>query len=199
MKKSFWSLLILMTLLSACAGGSGKPEAATDSTEKNLPLTQQLTVPSPSEVKSDDTKAAEASTLWSQILPPEQRFQVVLNSEGVLDRETGLVWERSPDATTYNWSGFSTHCYKLFKGGRWGWRPPTAEELSSLGDSNRTLPHVAPFQNAAQGTWWSASSDLEEPSSAVTWTDSTGVSELEKKTGELALVWCVRGGRAGSN
>ena len=38
---------------------------------------------------------------WDQQLPASTRFIVLSNwnSEAVLDRETGLVWERAPDRT----------------------------------------------------------------------------------------------------
>ena len=34
---------------------------------------------------------------WSQILPAATRFQLVMGGAAVLDRETGLVWEQSPE------------------------------------------------------------------------------------------------------
>src|SRR3989304_768790 len=33
---------------------------------------------------------------WSQKLPAAQRFELVLDGYAVLDKETGLVWEKSP-------------------------------------------------------------------------------------------------------
>jgi hypothetical protein len=39
-----------------------------------------------------------ANPSWDQELPAAQRFIVLsnLNNEAVLDRETGLVWQRTP-------------------------------------------------------------------------------------------------------
>jgi hypothetical protein len=36
---------------------------------------------------------------WSQTLPTADRFVLVMGGAGVLDKETGLVWEQSPDNT----------------------------------------------------------------------------------------------------
>ena len=44
----------------------------------------------------------EIPPTWSQKLPAAQRFTIVLDGEAVLDKETGLVWEKSPDATLEN-------------------------------------------------------------------------------------------------
>src|SRR5262245_52732744 len=69
---------------------------------------------------------------WSQTLSPEQRFKAVLNGDGVLDRETGLVWEKNPGTSEYKWADAMGYCTTLLKGGRLGWRPPSIEELGSL-------------------------------------------------------------------
>jgi hypothetical protein len=37
-----------------------------------------------------------SSPTWHQLLPPADRFVLVMGDEAVLDRETGLVWERTP-------------------------------------------------------------------------------------------------------
>jgi hypothetical protein len=60
------------------------------------------------------------------------------NNAAVLDRETGLVWERSRS----NSSGFTyftaqTHCAGLSVGGRLGWRLPSVQELATLIDQTR--------------------------------------------------------------
>jgi hypothetical protein len=49
----------------------------------------------------------------------------------VLDRETGLVWEQTPDSTAFTWAAALDHCTMLLDGGKLGWRLPTDEELGS--------------------------------------------------------------------
>ena len=44
----------------------------------------------------------EIPPAWSQKLSAAQRFVLVLDGEAVLDKETGLVWEKSPDTTQKN-------------------------------------------------------------------------------------------------
>lgn len=62
-----------------------------------------------------------------------ERFVVLaqFNNEAVLDKETQLVWERSP--YTNVWDGTVTWtCGNRKVGGRMGWRVPTLAELTSL-------------------------------------------------------------------
>src|SRR5262245_61970541 len=70
-----------------------------------------------------------ATPSWDQTLPSNTRFIVLsnFNSEAVLDRETGLVWERAPDTIARTWSVAAGRCASLKKGGRFGWRLPSVQ------------------------------------------------------------------------
>ena len=85
-----------------------------------------------------------ATPSWDQTLPSATRFIVLSNFGGqaVLDRETGLVWERSPDTTELNWILASSSCNKRAIGGRKGWRLPGIQELASLIDPSVPSPAV---------------------------------------------------------
>src|SRR5688500_3125072 len=79
-----------------------------------------------------------ATPSWDQTLPAATRFVVMsnFNNEAVLDRETGLVWERSPQPppTGVPWSQAMATCARLSVGNRLGWKLPTIQELLSLVD-----------------------------------------------------------------
>src|SRR5215471_13790444 len=71
-----------------------------------------------------------ATPSWDQTLPASTRFVVLSNfsSQAVLDRDTGLVWERTPSlpagssGTTRN--AAILFCWDAKTGGRLGWRLP---------------------------------------------------------------------------
>ena len=144
---------------------------------------------------------AAGSSSWDQQFPAATRFTVLSNWGGaaVLDRETGLVWERTPDGGTRDWVGAQSFCNNRIVGNRLGWRVPTIQELLSLVDpsisSGLALPSGHPF-NAHPGplqVYWSATSS---DNGAVAWV--VRFSVLLVATGGKArpgLVWCVRGGQ----
>ncbi len=138
---------------------------------------------------------------WSQKLQCDitacPRFQIVLDGYGVLDKETGLVWEQSPSTSTENWGGAHIHCiHYVSSGNRFGWRLPTIQELSSLLDPTQfspSLPSGHPFSNVQSSYYWSATSNLGTGSAFYTYFFNYGwVSYDDKTVGHY--VWCVRGG-----
>jgi len=91
--------------------------------------------------------------VWSQALPASERFVLVLGGVAVLDKETGLVWQRqpwTPLAESELWADAFRGCHALLLGGRMGWRLPAVAELSSLldpatGQAGEFLPSGHPF------------------------------------------------------
>jgi hypothetical protein len=139
-----------------------------------------------------------ATPSWDQTLPAATRFIVLSNfaSAAVLDRETGLVWERVPSTSGFNWLDASIHCVQLKLGGRKGWRLPTIQDLASLIDQtqiNPSLPSGHPF--AVQSyDYWSASTFASN--STLAWVVGFGLGRVDvyDKSFVDDLAWCVRGG-----
>jgi len=139
----------------------------------------------------------EIPPTWSQKLPAAERFVIVLDGGAVLDKETGLVWEKSPATTARTWSSAVSYCYTRTVGGRKGWRLPTVEELASLIDttrSNPALPGGHPFLNVQSNYYWS--STTVEGYTDYAWAVSLylGLVTNDLKTGAI-YVWPVRGGQ----
>ena len=98
---------------------------------------------------------------WDQALPVAERFVLVLGGEAVLDKETGLVWQQSPETRQRTWSEAIGRCANRDTGGRHGWRLPSLSELGSLVDRSElpfgpTIPVGHPFSNIRRAQYWSA-------------------------------------------
>ena len=143
----------------------------------------------------------EIPPIWSQKRPAAQRFVIVLDGAAVLDKETGLVWEKSPDTTTRAWDNGTSddavyYCYNKTVGGRKGWRLPTVEELASLIDTTQNspaLPSGHPFLNVRSGYYWSST---QYPGNAVyIWAVDMGYGYTDhiNQTYSGGYVWLVRG------
>jgi hypothetical protein len=128
--------------------------------------------------------------------------------KGVLDRETGLVWQRDPSGNpSGSWSGAVTGCLGLNAAFRAGWRLATAPEMMSLLDitgvaPTDSLPAGHPFDNAtsAGATYWTATDAPDNPAYAMTVNFlglapgfPGGLNLPFDKTGNSIRGWCVRG------
>jgi len=138
---------------------------------------------------------------WDQILPAAQRFVILtaFNRDAVLDKETGLVWERRPETAITQWSGAIFVCIDKTVGGRKGWRLPSVHELQSLVDASvaapgPTLPPGHPFLNVQSFHYWSASTRAEFSTGAWTVFFGSGTVGSSDKTTDHNHAWCVRGG-----
>jgi len=169
-------------------------------------------VASPAAAQTTANGPYYATPSWDQQLPAATRFVVLANwvdssfpsgGAAVLDRETGLIWERSPSTSRFPWGegaqqNAQFQCIELNTGNRGGWRLPTLQELRSLVDPTvappgPTLPAGHPFQNVRGDFYWSATSVAADTTSAwfVSFLDS--FASFAGKSSPL-LVWCVRGG-----
>ena len=161
---------------------------------------------------------------WAEILPASERFEVLYVpctplpdrpcpfppiAWGVLDKETGLIWEKRPSGKHGDWYDAVAYCYRRSVGGRMGWRLPTIEELTSLLDPNKkegiALPDGHPFSNIQSTTYWSATTlaDTSTSQGEKAWRVYMGSSAPYPSDFEVSpnsklqngCFWCVRGGQ----
>ena len=139
---------------------------------------------------------------WDQTLPAATRFVVLSDfaNAAVRDNETGLVWEKSPEATDAIWTDAALICVNKKVGDRKGWRLPSIPELASLIDPTVTSPGLKlpvghPFTNIqlsqAKGYW---SATTMAANAALAWHvffDNGAVTGNGKLVTDF--VWCVRG------
>ena len=150
-----------------------------------------------------------ATPAWDQTIPctaPAScpRFVVLSNMSGsaVLDRETGLVWERDVPTFRIILTTAETSCIAKSIGGRQGWRLPTHSELRTLIDTSRANPRSPdghPFFNVVLDSdispwYWTTTPTLDGSGiRAVSFVDSGFVISLNTAAGAAARHWCVRG------
>ena len=171
-------------------------------------------VPAVAQAQTTSVGPYYATPSWDQTLACATtascpRFVVLSNfaNAAVLDRETGLVWERSPGDTNndgivtnrdaLNWVDGRLHCADKSIGGRKGWRLPSVIELASLVDpsvpsSALTLPLGHPFMNVQSDDYRSATA-VARNSSVWGVRFDLGIVTADTETSPK-FVWCVRGG-----
>jgi len=153
---------------------------------------------SPAQAQSTGVGPYFAPPAWNRTLPSAARFMILSNfaSAAVLDRETGLVWEKSPTDALL-WDTSRRACLDKAVGGRKGWRLPSIPELASLIDPNQSNPAlpsghpfvILPFNHEH----WSATTNADITTRAwlVEFRNYGAVGENDKD--RTAHVWCVRG------
>ena len=144
----------------------------------------------PGAIKKPDTAMAAA-----------QRFVTLpsLNNEGVLDKQTGLVWERSPQAASARWSVARRTCVEKVVGGQKGWRLPSLPELQSLVDPSiappgPTLSPGHPFLAVQPVVYWSETRPGEDPKGAWAVHFGLGGGAVFINWAHAVQVWCVHDG-----
>ncbi len=176
--------------------GGGDP-VATMKTLDQIPPTWSQRLPADDGLANGCGSSRFSCVLGFQLVPSGGGF--IQDWNAVLDKETGLVWERSPLTTTHLWSSARTQCVRRGVGGQMGWRLPSIHELTSLvvpGNpaGGPDLPAGHPFSNVQSAFYWSASTSANIPTSAwVVDVGNGGVGTFSKGNG-TGHAWCVRGG-----
>jgi hypothetical protein len=137
---------------------------------------------------------------WSQKLQCDTtacpRFELVMNGDAVLDKETGLVWEKSPRNYQGDWWVAQWQCWASYTGGRRGWRLPTISELDSLYEHCDNWPYALPcghpFINL-KGGYWSSTTWFFDSNQAI-YFHPVVTFEVTLKSTDVLYNWCVRGG-----
>jgi hypothetical protein len=176
------NLAVLIALFSIAFAGDLEPGAAPAPTMKTL---------------------GQLPPTWSQGLQCDaqacSRFEKVLFLSGVLDKETGLVWQSWPQLPPMAWGNAMDSCYVDSTGSRGGWRLPTIAELMSLMEGpgyDRGLPIGHPFSyihSENSSYYWT--STVTGDSVYIVSFNRTPVNQITfvPKT-QVHYIWCVRDG-----
>jgi hypothetical protein len=190
-------LLFVVVIMPRAIAGSLEPSAPPAPTMKTL---DQL-----SPTWGKQYKASERFEGLQYVCDPSPSHPVcTVGIWGALDHETGLVWELVPTNSSgpgIDWADAQSTCSTKEVGGRYGWRVPTVEELSSLIDpreSGPALPDGHPFNLGGNPIYWTATTLTSDPTRVYVVDIGAGTVDTAEKnpTGLVFVtnVWCVRGG-----
>ena len=133
--------------------------------------------------------------------PATKRFVILsaFTNDAVLDKETDLVWEKSPQTTSARWSEARRICIEKNVGGQKGWRLPSLQELASLVDPSVTPPGLAlppdhPFLAVRSAVYWSATRVGEDPRGSWGVHFGLGGGATFINWAHSVQVWCVHDG-----
>jgi hypothetical protein len=136
------------------------------------------------------------------------RFVVLsnMNNDAVLDRETGLVWQKSPTDVKPEGRFAQETCSQLAIGDRQGWRLPTLPELQSLVQPSKqdpALPDGHPFANVhfvfdptakIFDAYWTSTEDPANPGQFFLVLFHSFTTRGNGSLTTRNFLWCVRGG-----
>lgn len=169
----FSGLMAVAILTGVAQSGSLEPTAAPAPTFKTLD---------------------EIPPTWSQILPASERFELVLGDEGVLDKETGIVWMQRHPRTRHTWDNAVKGCYTSAAGARMGWRLPALEEfLTLIVPASVDLPAGHPFDTGPFFPFWTSTTDPSDATRAARIEPGASFVSYASKD-SLEFIWCIRAG-----
>jgi hypothetical protein len=149
---------------------------------------------------------------WDTIKHGASRFKVLsaFNNEAVLDKETGLVWQRQPYSDgSIPLAGYQAIIWcasNVSSGNRFGWRLPSVEELSTLIDptvvGSPKLPAGHPFTcsgggcslGGLSGRFWTATVYIPGDYTERYFVDFLAGSAFNDSDSNPHGTWCVRAG-----
>ncbi|MGK5092003.1 DUF1566 domain-containing protein [Deltaproteobacteria bacterium TL4] len=118
------------------------------------------------------------------------------NSDTVLDRSRGLMWQRQDDGTSRTWEAAISYCEALSLGGYSDWRLPNVRELESITSDSTYAPAINTtyFLNTSSSNYWSSTTSADNTSDAWYVYFYYGYVNYYYKTYSY-YVRCVRGGQ----
>lgn len=125
-------------------------------------------------------------------LPNPQSYDVSLAGT-VLDRVTGLMWQRAVGRVTMTFEAANTKCTNLELAGYRDWRLPSRIELVSILDLAEDKPSIdrSAFPNTPSDWFWSSSVAADSPTSAWYVYFYFGYPNVEERRARFS-VRCVR-------
>jgi hypothetical protein len=128
-------------------------------------------------------------------LPPEERYVLLkgYNQQAVVDKETGLIWERDPNQNgNLPWAQARQVCLNKSVHHKKGWRLHSITELTGVWDPFIVQP-ASPFIGICCKTFWSSTVDASAPTTQA-WTMDTanGFTRITPLSDNMGI-WCVKG------
>ncbi|MGK3962991.1 DUF1566 domain-containing protein [Sorangium sp. So ce118] len=119
-----------------------------------------------------------------------------IGEDWVLDGSTGLVWQRHTSTTRFIWSAALAHCEELTLAGQSDWRLPSAKELLSIVDDQRSGPAIdlEAFPGTPSDPFWSSTPAIDSADNAILVNFSNGASQ-DHTVRDRRLARCVRSDR----
>ncbi len=148
------------------------------------------------------THALEGPVFTVRTGQEQARFVVLkkFNHAAILDRETELIWERTPSAQGAGWTHAPLLCATKTVGGQRGWRLPSFLELMTLVDpsgegyaAGTVLPTGHPFHGVQPDTYWTETTSSRNDRQAYAVDFVAGDLTTQNKS-RISYYWCVRGG-----
>ncbi len=126
--------------------------------------------------------------------PVQVTQQFDIQDSTVVDKLTGLEWQRFPSPDSMNWENALHRAEMFVLKNQSDWRLPNVKELESLNDETRTHPsiHLDAFPEIGSGKYWTSTSLPNQPTQAWFMDTNFGVVSHELKTLQNHLL-LVRG------
>lgn len=118
-------------------------------------------------------------------------------SKTVVDKGTGLEWQKSDDATPRNWQDALAYCENLSLDSKTDWRLPSIRELKSIVDVNRYYPVIDPAFSCQLSSYWSSTTVADYPTTSAWHVHFGNGDDIWDLKAKAHNVRCVRSGLSG--